>query len=321
MNIGEIVQSSGWKSFMAKLYGIGASVVIIGALFKITHWPGATMMLTFGLVTEAFIFFFSAFEPLHEELDWTLVYPELAGMTDPDEVEEFREESISGRGVGLQKFDELFQQADIRPETIAGLSTGLISLNKTATNLNDITAASVATKDFLGNMKTASESVNSFSNVYTQSSGELTNSVGALASSYKKTAEMIDKSGQDIAQKFSQSSADITSTYTELSKTVKSDYTNITQGHKQFSDQLNSLNKNLAELNDAYLQQVKGSREHIKDSDNVYKGMDEMMKNLKASVEETQKYKSEISKLSQNLSELNNIYGNMLSAMSVISKK
>jgi gliding motility-associated protein GldL len=321
MNISEIVQSSGWKSFMAKLYGIGASVVIIGALFKIMHFPGAGPMLTVGLLTEAVIFFFSAFEPLHEELDWTLVYPELAGMTDPDDMEDFREESIAGRGVGLQKFDELFQQADIRPETIKNLSTGLNSLNQTATNLGDITAASLATKDYLHNMKAAGESVNSFSNIYSQSSGELTNSVGALASSYKKTAEMIDKSGQEIAQKFSQSSADITSTYTELSKTVKSDYSNITQGHKQFSDQLASLNKNLAELNTAYMQQVKGSQEHIKGSETAYKGMDDMMKNLKSSVDETQKYKEEISKLSQNLSELNNIYGNMLSAMSVISKK
>ncbi len=321
MNISEIVQSSGWKNFMAKLYGIGASVVIIGALFKIMHWPGAGLMITLGLGTEAIIFFFSAFEPLHEELDWTLVYPELAGMTDPDEVEEFKEDSISGRGVGLQKFDELFQQADIRPETIKNLSTGLTSLNQTASNLGDITAASLATKEYLNNMKAAGESVSSFTNVYSQGSGELSSSVGALASSYKKTAEMIDKSGQEIAQKFTQSSADITSTYTELSKTVKSDYSNITQGHKQFSDQLSSLNKNLAELNEAYMQQVKGSQEHIKGSESVYKGMDEMMKNLKNSVDETQKYKQEITKLSQNLSELNNIYGNMLSAMSVITKK
>jgi len=236
-------------------------------------------------------------------------------------MEDFREESIAGRGVGLQKFDELFQQADIRPETIKNLSTGLNSLNQTATNLGDITAASLATKDYLNNMKTAGESVSSFANIYSQSSGELTNSVGALASSYKKTAEMIDKSGQEIAQKFTQSSADITTTYTELSKTVKSDYTNITQGHKQFSDQLNSLNKNLAELNDSYMKQVKGSQEHIKGSESVYQGMDDMMKSLKSSVDETQKYKDEISKLSHNLSELNNIYGNMLSAMSVISKK
>lgn len=321
MNIAEIVQSSGWKSFMAKLYGIGASVVIVGALFKIMHWPFAGPMLIVGLGTEAVIFFFSAFEPLHEELDWTLVYPELAGMTDPDTVEEFREESIAGRGVGLQKFDDLFQQADIRPETITSLSTGLNSLNKTAGNLNEITAASLATKDYLSNMKSASESVNSFSNIYTQSSGELTSSVSALSSSYKKTAEMIDKSGQEIAQKFTDSSAEITSTYTELSKTVKSDYSNITLGHKQFSDQLSSLNKNLAELNDAYTQQVKGSLEHTKGADTVYKGVGDMIKSLQVSVDETQKYRAEISKLSQNLSELNNIYGNMLSAMSVISKK
>ena len=91
MNITEIVQSSGWKNFMAKLYGYGASVVIIGALFKIQHWTGASIMITIGLSTEAIIFFFSAFEPLHEELDWTLVYPELAGMTDPDEIENIKE--------------------------------------------------------------------------------------------------------------------------------------------------------------------------------------------------------------------------------------
>ena len=81
MGITEIVQSSGWKSFTAKLYGFGASIVIIGALFKIQHWPGAGVALTAGLTIEAIIFFFSAFEPLHEELDWTLVYPELAGMS------------------------------------------------------------------------------------------------------------------------------------------------------------------------------------------------------------------------------------------------
>ena len=69
-----------WKSFMAKLYGFGAAIVIIGAMFKIMHWPGAGPMLVVGLSTEAVIFFFSAFEPPHEEVDWSLVYPELAGM-------------------------------------------------------------------------------------------------------------------------------------------------------------------------------------------------------------------------------------------------
>jgi gliding motility-associated protein GldL len=321
MNISELVQSSSWKNFMAKLYGIGASVVIVGALFKIMHWPFAGLMLICGLSTEAIIFFFSAFEPLHEELDWTLVYPELAGMTDPDDLEDFREDSIAGRGVGLQKFDELFQQADIKPETIKNLSVGLNSLSQTTTNLHDITAASVATKEFLSNMKNASQSISSVSETYAASGGELTTSVGTLAASYRKTAEMIDKSGQEVAQKFTQSSAEITSTYTELSKVVKTDYGQITQGHKQFSEQLSNLNKSLAELNSAYELQLKGSQEHTKNADTIYKGFDSMMKNLTFSVDETRKYNDEISKLRQNLSELNNIYGNMLSAMSVISKK
>ena len=69
---------------MSKLYGIGASIVIIGALFKIQHWPLATIMLSVGLITESLIFFISAFEPLHEEIDWSLVYPELAGFPEEE---------------------------------------------------------------------------------------------------------------------------------------------------------------------------------------------------------------------------------------------
>ncbi len=84
MSLAELVQSSGWKNFIAKLYGLGASVVIVGALFKIQHWPLAGTMLTIGLITEAVIFFFSAFEPLHEEIDWSLVYPELAGIPEDE---------------------------------------------------------------------------------------------------------------------------------------------------------------------------------------------------------------------------------------------
>ena len=70
--------SKGWKKFMAKLYGIGAAVVIVGAIFKIMHWPGAGPMLVAGLGTEAVIFFFSAFEPITRRSKWELVYPELA---------------------------------------------------------------------------------------------------------------------------------------------------------------------------------------------------------------------------------------------------
>ena len=87
MGLAQLTQSHAWKAFMAKLYGWGASVVIVGALFKIMHWQFAGPLLILGLTTEALIFFFSAFEPLHEELDWTLVYPQLSGLDEGDELE------------------------------------------------------------------------------------------------------------------------------------------------------------------------------------------------------------------------------------------
>lgn len=124
MNISEIVQSSGWKNFMAKLYGMGAAVVIVGALFKIMHWNGWQIFLPLGLIVEAIIFMFSAFEPLHEELDWTLVYPELAGMTDPDEVEGIKEAGKAGQ-VTLERFEDLVSNADVGPATFKRLGDSL----------------------------------------------------------------------------------------------------------------------------------------------------------------------------------------------------
>ena len=80
MSSNSFFESKQFKKIMAYVYGWGAAVVIIGALFKIMHWPGANLMLILGLGTEALIFFISVFEPMHAEYDWTLVYPELAGI-------------------------------------------------------------------------------------------------------------------------------------------------------------------------------------------------------------------------------------------------
>lgn len=96
INISELVQGAGWKNFMKYLYGWGATLVIVGALFKLQHWKGAGTMLTIGMTVEAFIFFFSAFEPIHEEVDWTLVYPELAGMHDDEELSAYRSKAGGG---------------------------------------------------------------------------------------------------------------------------------------------------------------------------------------------------------------------------------
>jgi len=320
MGITELVQSSGWKSFTAKLYGFGASIVIIGALFKIQHWPGAGIALASGLIIESVIFFFSAFEPLHEELDWTLVYPELAGMSDPDEIDEFKEQAIADRNVGLQKFDELFQQSQINAEDVRSLGKHLNTISSTTESIGDITTASLATKEYFNKMGTAAEKMDNVATAYGSNTGELNESVNTLAASYKNTASLIDAKGKDIADKFASSSANLTATYEAMSGEVKEEHTNISQSQKQFNQQLEALNKNLSELNLSYTDQVKGSKEHLQGTAGVYSGLNEMIASLKTSVDETQKYKSEIVKLSESLSELNNVYGNMLTAMSIRKK-
>lgn len=291
MNITEIVQSTGWKNFMAKLYGIGASVVIIGALFKIQHWNGASYMLTAGLVTESIIFFFSAFEPLHEELDWTLVYPELAGMSDPDEIETFKEAGKSGHTT-LDRFEDLVQNANIGPDTFKKLGESLQKLNTTSSGLSDISEATVATSQYASNMKNAASSVGSLSTAFTQSASSLQDSIGTL-----------------------------TNSYSSLSATVNTDLSSISQGTKNYNYQLENVNKNLSALNAVYELQLRDSNTHLKENQALYGGMNQLLLDLKQSSQETQKYKDEITQLSSNLSSLNTVYGNMLAAMNVMTNK
>jgi len=351
MSISEIVQSAGWRKFMSKLYGLGAAVVLMGALFKLQHWPMAGLMLTVGMTTEVIIFFFSAFEPVHEELDWTLVYPELAGID--SENEETRSANqpaqqtaggspgysggngggqgyappAGGGGGSLTKFDEMMENAEITPELFNNLGDGLKKLNETTRNLNNVSDVSQATDQYVNNMQAASESINLLTDSYSKSKDALNQSIGQLSNVYQESADMIRHSGQEMAQQMSQSGQafaqkvnqsgeELASSYKEIAELVKTD---IVQGNNAYNEKIKEMNNNLAALNDAYELQLKTTSEHAKNSESIYGSMGQMMEDLKGSVDETRKYREEISKLNQHLAELNGVYGNMLSAMSVMS--
>ena len=111
--IDQIVRTKGYKNFMAKLYGWGASVVILGALFKILHLPGANIMLILGMGIESVIFFFSAFEPLHVEYNWALVYPELATGSDI-ELEEETKKFLESCMNATYKVDNIEKKPTVR---------------------------------------------------------------------------------------------------------------------------------------------------------------------------------------------------------------
>ena len=158
--------SKQWKNFMAKLYGWGAAIVIIGALFKIQHWEGASLMLILGLGTEAFIFFMSAFEKPHEEPDWSLVYPQLA----------------TGEGAEktpTQQLDNMLADANIDATMIAKLGDGMRQLGEQAGKMGEVADASVATKDYSDALVKASNRVDALSSTYEEVSEGLTGLVTA----------------------------------------------------------------------------------------------------------------------------------------------
>ncbi len=310
MSITDLVQSSGWKQFMAKVYGFGAAIVILGALFKINHWPGGGAVITAGLIVEALIFIFSAFEPLHEELDWTLVYPELAGISDPDEIENFNKNNYqAGNGASVQSLDSALGSTGLDNEVLAKLGDGFNQLGESAKSLAEISGATVATKEFVTKLQTASASVGELHETYSSSAASIKQSATTLSGAYHETADTIKKSGSEIA-----------SSYREIAEILVSGHKNISSGTKEYEEQVTMLGRNLAELNGVYKTQITETSQQMKGSQDLYAGLHEMISNLKSSVDETNQYKEEISKLKQNISSLNNIYGNMLNAMGTPNK-
>jgi gliding motility-associated protein GldL len=333
-----IVRSKKFKNFMAKLYGWGASVVIVGALFKIQHYEGAGIMLMIGLGTEALIFFFSAFEPPHVEPDWSLVYPELAGMYHDEEGEEGEQKKSM-----TEELDKMLEEAKIGPELIASLGNGLSKLNETTSKLSDVSDASVATKEYVQNVKNASISANELTDSYRKTSNALSqdassseaysNSIKAasqsanvLAGTYNQAAEVL-KSDLSASQEYVSSIKKATNSALDLAEQYSKSAESLTKSAqaidfssvdgKGYGEQITKISQNLSALNSVYELQLKGTQDQLQATDKLQSTLNSFMNNLGESNENTLKFKNEIATLTKNMSALNNVYGNMLAAMNV----
>jgi gliding motility-associated protein GldL len=255
------LESKGFKSFMAKAYGIGASIVIVGALFKILHWKGADVMLMVGLLTEAAIFFISAFEPPHQEPDWTLVYPELAGL----------EPKKSGKKSGsiTQELDKMMEEAKIGPDLINSLGNGLRALSDNVSGLKDLSTAAVATETYTKNVQQAAQSLTGISDQYAKAVSAMEGLVAA------------------------------------------------SEGSKEYGAQIEKMIKNLSSLNSIYELEIVESNNHLKSINEFVGGLSKVVNSLSETTSQAEQFKGELSKLNKNLTTLNNVYGNMLAAMSV----
>jgi len=287
-------ESHKWKVFMKYLYGWGASVVLVGALFKLTHWPGANLMLTIGLLVEAGIFFFSAFEPLHEELDWTLVYPQLAGLTDTIDIPSEKETTtLPASTEALGRFNEMIEKAG-DTNIFEKFGSGIENLNDKVSQMSDISDASLATNEYTENMKGAAGAVGTLIESYNKSAEAVSYSADSLSDSFNSASEKVSNGGTEFAE-----------AYHRLTNSMDLDFSSLKEGNSEYNTHISSLNKNLSALNAIFELQLNEA------------DLDQMMADLQGSVEHSKKYNTEITKLGQKLEALNTVYGNMLSAMNI----
>lgn len=276
--IDRLVRTKAYKNFMAKLYGWGAAVVIIGALFKINHWPGGTEMLIAGMGTEVVIFILSAFEPLHKEWDWSLVYPELAGMSEEGgEVPKEGEVAVVAKPSDplTAKIDQMLEDANISPELIERLGKGMGNLAESAQSMNNMASASAATDKFVSNMDAAADAAGQLK----QSMNGAPEAVSTLTNIYRETAQAL--SATDV----------------------------------NYADEMKKMAASLASINAMYEMQLKTSTNQLESTKEIQERINTMATNFADSAESVLKYKEQVDALTRKVSELNNVYGNMLAAM------
>ncbi len=261
-------QQSGREKFYSDIApvitGLGASVVILGALFKIQHYPGAGPMLIVGLGTEALLFIMFAFAPkdphmtTHEE--WTKVYPQLKDgyVAGP--------ESATADNTAA-KLSDMMSSANINQDVINKLGQGFNNLSSNIGKMADLSDAAVATEEYAKNAKVASKSLE------------------AVSKSYATTAEAM---------------SGMASAATDA---------------REYHAQVQTITKNLGSLNAVYEMELKDADSHLKSMNKFYSNLTNAMENMAEASKNTDTFRTQLQGLTDNLTKLNSVYGNMLTAM------
>lgn len=318
MNIGELLKTKRAKIITGYIYSWGASVVLVGALFKLQHWPYSGPILAIGLLTEAVIFFVSAFEPPLEIPEWSKVYPELR---EDYEISDFDELAKPGKS----KLDDLLKNSDLTPDLLKKVSYSLGELSNTAKGLSDISSATLATDMYVKNLSSASEAISSFGEINTKANQSIHNTVTELVETYQHTTkqlsassqsviEKISKSGEDISSKIAESGSLLAKSYQSAAEKMDLSFKNLDHS-SDYAENMVRLNKNLITLNMSVENQLKGVEDQFRAGQKFNSDLGKMNEILASSVDELKKYQENASKLNQHLEALNTIYGNMLGAL------
>ena len=248
-----------YTTIMPKVYGIGAAVVIVGALFKILHLPGANEMLMIGLTVEAAIFFLSAFEPPHAEPDWSKVYPELSEEYDGPAAAPRIANKKSGKSTS-QSLDNMLEKGKVGPELIESLGKGMRNMAESASRMSNLANAAVATNDYAKNISSASKSLLEMNKSYATTAGAMSEMANASkdAKEYHTQIQEVTKNLGALNAVYELELKDADTHVRAMNKF----YTNLTgamegmskvgQNSQQFTNELNKLTGNITALNNVY---------------------------------------------------------------------
>ncbi len=322
MAVLEFTHSRRWRSSMNFLYSIGASIVLLGALFKLQHWPYANIILPIGMLTEVVIFFFSAFEPSVEIPDWSKVYPQLK---ENYSIEDDEFQLPVAKPFSIENF---FEKAEISPDLLAKIKKGLQDLSTTASGIADISSATLATDEYVRSLSEASESVTTLKDINSRASHSIERSTNDLVHSYDQSSQILGDSSKNLAHTFNDSSRKINEqlalsgdklaqSYKSFTESVNKDLITLNDHSKTYTAGLSSINTSLSALNSSYELHLQNAKKLSASSAEAFEGHSRMTELVAGTIGEAQNYRKQTELLNKNLEALNHIYGNMLGAMNV----
>lgn len=256
-------ESDKGKRVKNMIIGLGASVVLMGALFKLQHWPGAGGMLIVGMTVEAIIFALQGILPPHADYYWEKIYPNL--NVSPEHDNSFVEHEAA-KGV-TEQLDDVLAKSQVDHTVVSRLGENLNKLGDSISKMSDISDAAAATNEYSEKAKEASRTLDEMKQAY---------------SSAAAAVAQLGATGSDA---------------------------------QEYQSQIQMVTKHLSSLNSMYELELQDTNNHLKVLNQFYGTLSQSVGNLQESVEDSMKYKEEISTLARNLESLNHVYGNMLSAM------
>ncbi|MCK9154986.1 MAG: gliding motility protein GldL [Paludibacteraceae bacterium] len=265
MGLQDFLSSPAGKRMSGVAYGFGASIVIIGALFKIQHYPGAGLMLGIGMGIEAILFALSAVEKPHKDWEWSLVYPELEGGEASEK---------SSKEKGKNEIAKLEQVPSIINEEMAKLTDGIKKLNETAGQIGSLTDAAAVSSTYVSNLSKASVAAGEFAS----SQKNLKDSSDSLVSSYQSIASSIGSASQG-SKNFADQIDGINKNISTINSVFELQVKSVNEQNEAMKTLSSAVNKIEASLNgsaveaESYKDQIALLSKQMKSLNSVYGNM------------------------------------------------